>query len=121
MPSSGIWRTIVYGGGTWVACRSSGTTYGTSTDGTTWTSRTLPAAIGDGGEHAKMIYTGGKFYYYYVDNVYSSEDGINWVTEATVTGGALNVANGWAVGEGKILGFGWNTVSSGSDTYLIGQ
>lgn len=68
-----------------------------------------------------MTFTDGKFYYYYVDNVYSSTDGINWTTEATITGGALDNGNGWAIGSGKVLCLGYDATNTGSATYLIGQ
>lgn len=123
MPSTGIWLSAVYGNSIWVVARAGSSSYATSTNGTTWTSRTLPSNFSEATAdiYAKMIFSDGKFYYYYVNNVYSSTDGINWTTEATVTGGALDNGNGWAVGEGKILVFGYDATTTGSDTYLIGQ
>lgn len=122
-PSTGIWISPIYGNSIWVAARAGSSSYGTSTNGTTWTSRTLPSNFSETTSdiYAKMIFSDGKFYYYYVDNVYSSTDGINWTTEATVTGGALDNANGWAVGDGKILAFGYASTTSGSADHLIGQ
>lgn len=123
MPSTGVWVCPVYGNGIWVATRLGSSSYGTSTNGTTWTSRTLPSLFSETTSdlYAKLIFTDGKFYYYQTNNLYSSTDGINWVTEATVTGGSLDNVNGWAVGGGKIIAFGYDKADTGSPTILKGS
>lgn len=120
---SGKYRGVAYGAGIWVIMRPGSTGYATSTNGTTWTSRTLPATFAEatGDDYAKLLFTNSKFYYYSPDNVYSSTDGINWTNEATITGGNLDAVNGWAVGGNLILGFGANSNTAGSDIYLKGQ
>ena len=42
MPSAQQWRSVTFGNGLFVATSSGGTVAATSTDGATWTSRTLP-------------------------------------------------------------------------------
>lgn len=123
MPSSGVWVSPVYGNGIWVVGRAGDSLYGTSTNGTTWTSRTLPSILSNltGDLFVKLAFDNGKFYYYYLDNVYSSTDGINWTTEATVTGGTLDIVNGWAINGTKILAFGYDSPSLGATSYLNGS
>ena len=43
-PSNGIWIDAAYGNGIWVAIRAGVGDYATSTNGTTWTARTLPSS-----------------------------------------------------------------------------
>jgi hypothetical protein len=43
MPVATSWTSVTYGGGTFVAVAASGNIAATSTDGISWTQRTLPA------------------------------------------------------------------------------
>lgn len=123
-PSAGWWGNVVYGNGLWLIVRSGSATYITSTTGTgSWTSRTLPSLISESANErdAKVLFNGGRFWYYYVDNVYSSADGINWVTDVTVTGDTLDQVNGWAAGPNKVIGVGQAADNVGSGVYLNGS
>lgn len=119
------WGNIIYGNGLWLITRPGTSSYITSPTGTgSWTQRTLPSLISEltgSSVKVKMLFNGGKFYYYYLDNVYSSSDGINWTTDATLTGGTLDNLTGWAAGPNKVIGVGYDTTSAGSSTYLNGS
>lgn len=123
-PSAQTYANPVYGNSIWVLPIFSSTLYYTSPTGTgSWTSRTLPTQFTETSSDrtAKMLFTSGKFYYYYLDNVYSSADGINWVTETTVVGDTLDNVSGWAVGPNKVIGVGNNGSGGGSGIYLNGS
>jgi hypothetical protein len=44
LPASTTWTSVAYGGGVWVAVASGGTQAASSTNGTTWATRTLPSS-----------------------------------------------------------------------------
>lgn len=124
LPITTSWGTPIYGGGLWLIPRPGTSNYYTSDTGTgSWTSRTLPSNISDSTSErdAKFLFDSGKFYYYYADNVYSSGNGIDWVTETTITGDTLDQVTGWAVGPNKVIGVGQASASSGSGVYLNGS
>jgi len=122
LPSSANWVSPVFGNGIWLVMQPGSASYATSTNGTTWTSRTLPSQFSESSnENAiKMIFDNDAFYYYYLDNIYKSGDGINWITEKTVTGGTLDNANAWAVSSTKIVILGAESETAGATTYVIG-
>lgn len=124
MPTSGIWVSPVYGNGIWVVGRLGGSgTYATSSNGTTWTSRTMPSGLSEATSdiYTKIVFANGNFYYYYLDTLYSSADGINWVTVVSIPAGTLDVANGWAINGPTMLVFGQDSTTLGSNAYLIGK
>lgn len=122
--TAATWGQPIYGNGLWLVAKAGTTGYVTSATGTgSWTSRTLPSQISDSTSErdAKFLFNSGKFYYYYADNVYSSTNGIDWVTETTITGDTLDQVTGWAVGPNKVIGVGQASASSGSGIYLNGS
>ena len=83
---SGIWYSVAYGAGKFVAVAKSGTNRAMySEDGVNWTG--APSA-NDANEWSSVTYGGGKFVavasktYYGTDAIMSSEDGINWVNSS---------------------------------------
>jgi hypothetical protein len=113
--TSRVWSSMVFGNGIWVAAAASSATYATSTNGTTWTTRTLPSLLSDGtSTFAKMVFVNDAFYYYYFNNIYKSVDGINWTTDVALTTTTPNLINlmAWA-GSGQIMyGFGTEELTS---------
>jgi uncharacterized delta-60 repeat protein len=98
LPSVGSWNSLSYGGGKFVAIRSSSNAAAYSTDGITWTATTLPSSA----SWLSVTYGDGKFVAiarYSSTNAYSA-DGITW-TAGTMPSGAS-----WqdvAYGEGKFV------------------
>lgn len=130
MPSSLPWSRVVYGNGVFVAFANNTQSYATSTNGTTWTNRTLATneefgGSGDGSENRNFpLFFEGLFYYWSGNrNLFSSSDGITWTD--------LNISNlvdidelaAWAAGGGKIVGAGMNYVNAneGSQYRLLGE
>ncbi len=129
LPSSSKWIALAYGAGIWVAINT-GLTYATSTDGTSWTSRTLPERItaDSAEESASLVFANGYFYYAAGSatniTVYSSSDGINWRSQTFTLGGAtqdLQIVNAWAYSSNEILGVGYATETNGADRILVGK
>jgi hypothetical protein len=122
-PSSGFWSSIVYGNGIWVAFRAGTDVYATSTNGTTWTSRTLLSLFSEATSQlwGKGVFYQNKFYYYYTDIVYSSDDGISWTPEESFSASSLDQITGWAAGPDKIVGVGNNSTTAGTTVTLIGE
>ena len=54
MPAVLSWSSVAFGNGSFVAVASGSTTAATSTDGITWTSRTMPSAV----SWSEVIYGG---------------------------------------------------------------
>lgn len=105
LPSSEDWTSVVYGNGVWLATKSSGTGYATSTDGTTWTSRTLPSSVTTDLNN-KAFFANGKFYYVAGNNdtLYSSTTGTGgWTSTLT---SSLDIAKDWAYSGDTIIGVG---------------
>lgn len=123
LPAASNWVDVVYGNGIWVAMRFNSSSYATSTNGTTWTSRTLPFTQPNG--YNRTLFYDGNFYTYDATNtrMYKSSDGINWSidTTLTLTTTVILGAYGWAVGPNKVIGVGLATASSGTNTTLIGS
>ena len=82
---------VAYGNGLFVALIGGGTSYATSPDGVTWTSRTFPVTLP--ASNISIIYANGLFVTAYNDTatLYTSPDGITW-TARTVTTTSI----GWA-------------------------
>lgn len=57
LPASAAWTSVTFGNGAFLAVASTGTVCATSTDGVTWVSRTLPAALGS----PTVVFTGRQF------------------------------------------------------------
>lgn len=102
------------GGGVAIALRAGESTYRTSTDLSTWTSRTFPVTVSG---TPFIIYAGGRFI---VSNMsssvyYTSTDGINWVSNATPASSTspIHFTNG-------VYSFGMvsNNPTSSSSTFL---
>ena len=108
----GYYSSVVFGNGIWVAAVPNTTNYATSTDGITWTSRTLPSNFSNNNAiRARMVFFDGAFYYYYINNVYKSTDGINWATNATFSDTALDNLMAWAKSD-TLYGFGVDTLAT---------
>ena len=126
LPSTGNWTSVRHNGSIWVAAVGNPTSYATSTDGTTWTSRTLPAAMSGSGTaiRPKMEVRDGKFYYLSLDGTtatpYSSSDGINWTAGNTVATD-LTAITCWATSSNKMLAFGSIGATTASDDYIKGD
>lgn len=124
MPSTGVWAGLAFGNSTWVATRAGSTAYGTSTNGTTWTARTLPSNFSESTANLpKITFANGKFYYYYQDFVYSSADGITWEAES-INGNTLDMVGSWIYDGSKLRGFGGDTITaaggSNADRFIEG-
>jgi len=122
LPAARQWSSLAYANGIWVAIAGGVTGYATSTNGTTWTGRTLPYTPTDYAQDARIAGWGGAFYYYSGgnDNVVYSTDGINWTIDSV---GAINsqTVTAWAWnGVDKMLGIGAVNSTSGSSTYMTG-
>lgn len=97
-PSAQAWTKISWGNGIWVAAVTNSTTYATSTDGISWTARTLPALIGNNA-YSRIHFSMGRFYFFShtANVVYVSADGVNWTSYATgITAGSLVNATAYA-------------------------
>lgn len=135
LPTSTLWIRVVYGNGIWIALRPASTNYATSTDGTTWTSRTLPFAFGPGLDdwenRSKMVFYNDSFYYGTTEKrVYRSTDGINWTMVydyTSVQNSDMFSIAAWITAPTRLLGAGYWRIHAaggtpiGSDDYVIGQ
>lgn len=123
--------TIAFGNGIWVVgyggASTSTATYAYSTDGTSWSTGTLPAALGTfrtspvtSVPNTRIRFESGAFYYSIDNSVYYSTDGINWSTASSGTGFTFNsqaiASNG---SEAIMVGVG-GTQSSNVSQYLKG-
>ncbi len=98
LPSSGNWNSLSYGGGKFVAIRSSSNAAAYSTDGITWTATTLPSSA----SWLSVTYGDGKFVAiarYSSTNAYST-DGITWNAGTMPSGASWQAV---AYGEGKFV------------------
>ena len=97
LPAAARWHGLAYGNGIWVALQNSSTSYATSTDGTTWTSRTLPRQFGATGDYnAQLVFANGYFYWAEGNGAggelirtHSSPDCINWTEQSYAGTGDL--------------------------------
>ena len=114
------WVNVVYGNGTWLAIASNTSISATSTNGTTWTQRTLPLTYSSN-TNAKIFFYDGLFYYHAQNSgspkltIYTSSDGVSWTT-AYVTDDDNGVLTGWAATGTQILTVG----RSLADVYYYG-
>lgn len=126
LPSSLTWTSVRRNNSIWLAAAAGSSTYATSTNGTTWTSRTLPAVFSTSGANIRprMQVRNGIFYYVSfsggVGTIYSSSDGINWTSSGT-TSTDLTTIVAWAVSSNKMLGFGSIGATTASDDYIKGD
>jgi len=87
---NGTWRDIIYGGGIYLAVQGTSSTYMTSTDRATWTSRTLNIATGNivGVGQGYLTYNAGAGLFVIgssTANTYqTSADGIAWDSRTTL-------------------------------------
>jgi hypothetical protein len=105
-------EALAYGNGLWVAVKnlSGGTTYYTSPDGTTWTSRTLPAATSSNADFTKITFANGYFYYQSSSTaIYSSPNGITWTIQTTPTIGTP--VRAWPTDGNYALAIGGNSAT----------
>lgn len=115
-PTAGQWQAMAFGNGVFVAVGASMATAATSTDGITWTARSLPANANWLG----VIYGGGQFFAFtYSGNVAAtSPDGITWTlrtlpvsttwqTAAYGNGTFVVVANSSAIAATSTDGITW--------------
>lgn len=123
LPAAALWTSVVYGNGIWVAFCLNSTSYATSTNGTTWTSRTLPAAFSNSIATLwnKGVFAFGRFYFGNGLNIYSSEDGINWVTDYTSATDTPTNYTAWLTGPDRMFAMGTDTTSAGEDNYVVGS
>lgn len=129
MPSTGVWISFIYGNGTWLANRADSATYATSTNGTTWTSRTLPGTFGNNDNSSRPLFFDDYFWIMVTVSenavLYRSPDAITWTeiknygSIGTSGSPALQNIGGWAATTGTIIGFGnfdqFNEISIGDD------
>lgn len=119
LPASITAGCLTYGAGLWLLTRNGSTTYYTSPDAITWTSRTLPLATRT---KTKVGYGNDLFFYFSTTgsgtngSVRVSSDGISWSNALTITDLS---SRDWAVGPTQIIGAGVD-VSSATTTQAIG-
>lgn len=122
MPSSNVWTDFKFGNGVWVAMASGTTSYATSTNGTTWTARTLPSLSGDVNTAAsRLVFYNDRFYYWGGDSVRSSTDGISWNTVQAFAASTLDNINGWMAGPSRLVAVGHDSPTIGTTVTLIGE
>jgi uncharacterized delta-60 repeat protein len=120
LPSAGNWNSLSYGGGKFVAIRSSSNVAAYSIDGITWTATTLPATA----SWLSVTYGDGKFVAiarYSFTSAYST-DGITWIA------GTMPTEQSWqqvAYGEGKFVALINDSVnfaySTNGSTWTLGS
>jgi hypothetical protein len=93
MPLTRSRRDVVFGNGVWIITSNNSTTYEYSTNGTTWTTGTLPRAVSGERRASGIGFMLGRFAYIASNGtnwaVVESENGINWsqtVIETTTRG-----------------------------------
>ncbi len=92
MPTTSIWTGVAFGGSGFMAVSSEGGEAAYSTDGETWTARTIPVA-GDSTVDSWIDVTYGKGKFVAIANsgnsvAHTSDNGLTWITTSiTVTGG----------------------------------
>lgn len=123
-PSSNDWCGVAYANGLFLANAETGTGYATSPDGTTWTARTFPETISAGAGTATRPRIGvhnSKFYLQggTTGNIYSSSDGVTWVTEATGLTPAVAIV--WVSGPNKLLTTGMTSGLNVTGTSFTGE
>ena len=77
LPSSPQWTRVVYGNGVWLTVAEGSSSAATSSDGVTWTARTLPVSSLWSG----LAFGNGLFALFSLSassNCYTSPDGVNW-------------------------------------------
>lgn len=91
--NNGIWSDIAYGNGTYVMIQAGGSreNYVTSTNGTSWTTRTFSSPYSQFGS-AGIIFANGKFVIYNDDTttILISDDGISW-TQRSIASESLSI------------------------------
>lgn len=103
MGATGGWSTLTYGAGKFVALKFNSATYATSTDGKTWTSRTLPVS----GQWRKIRFGVNMFLAIADDGkALASADGLTWtqfaIPVASYTGLAASDSCFVAVSNGAV-------------------
>lgn len=107
MPSNQLWYNFVYGNGVWLSIVDASTISATSTNGTTWTSRTLPITASRALFFEDKFYIAGAVSPGGTVTLYSSDDAITWTLVSTVTGvDDLEIVTAWAAGPTAIVGLG---------------
>ena len=119
LPSSAstAWNTGAYGNNTFVLIPSSSTVYYTSTNGITWTSRTLPY---NSANLMELRYINNRFIAVFRNNpnIIVSPDGINWTIKVgPVAGGYRSITYYPARDSGEFSGNVYVFVNYGSVTY----
>ncbi|CAM6054963.1 unnamed protein product [Sphagnum tenellum] len=104
------WNGIAYGAGLFVAIAVNTTTYATSPDGITWTTRSLPAAM----KPYNIAYGAGIFLVIgdqgSSTTTATSPDGLNWTTNTTTT---AIIGVGFGYGNQLFLAFGGAQLGNG--------
>ena len=105
--SQSSWRVVLYGAGKFVAVGAKGFINATySTDGATWYTATVPAALGNDSFGA-MAFDGTKFVAGSLNgtgSTMSSTDGVTWTQETPPPTGPFQFNNGLTYGAGKFVG-----------------
>lgn len=112
------WSAVAFANGVYVVIANNNTSYRTSTNGTTWTIRTLPAAPGTNGNSGALVRMGvvdGRFVYVASNTrLYESSDGINWLLRSGPQVTASTASTGFATNGNIAI-----ASLANSDHYLI--
>lgn len=120
LPGTAQWTAIEYGDGTWLALQVNSNVSATSTNGTTWTARTVPFTTPTGVAH-EVAYYQGKWYIYQDGTLYTSTDAITWTAYGTTwASSTLDYIYWWIKGPNRMLGIGNDSTTASTIDYLSG-
>lgn len=114
LPTTAVWGTVAYGAGTWVIARPGSTSYATSTNGTTWTTRTLPDRLSPTTTTpvARIRFVDNNFVMWGEDlkALWTSGDGISWTQQIEAIDFTFDYQMTAAIGSGfgDTLVFGYD-------------
>lgn len=124
LPSSAVWTSAKSNGSIWIVSTGGSSTYLTSTNGLTWTSRISEKSMNAGtasGVRPKIAVYGGKFYHINStgQDVYESANGIDWTS--VYSNSFLNNMLGFAAGPDRLILVGKTGTGTGdANTMVLG-